>query len=524
MITGPSIPHLDHPFVGREKEIQEIESLLSQQQGSMSLISGKLFNLDGAGGVGKTSLAIEIVNRFKHLFKDGILPLKRADEITPVSFSMDLARLFYIEITEPPDNTQAQQVITAILRDKNACIILDNVISWDALRYMIPLETRCALIITTRDRDIYNHLRLAYRNYTMQEISLEKFTESEAIALFKAMLERKYSEKDHSIYLGIAGNLGYLPIALRQAISLMVYKPHYSASDLYDTLQKDNRLDLLRRGSTEEGMDSRAIEVVYELSSLSSNDTLREALEYSAICAPGPIPLTFLIQLSGKEKIKENLEELFTYSWLEKRIIDGSIHFELHQLVRELVFKKYGRRFSSHYLSTVNNLFTDESIHFSKKDQLISQLREACDQASLQEQDYLKDWMYDLYSYCTYRGHAQLYHSLLQKVEDNFSDDKWTIRGVYGYRALILRDWGKFDEAMKMHKKEEEIKEALGDRAGLAICWWNMGLIHKDRKNKKKTIELWEKSIKTIQSIGVHIKGIDEKKLKELRENMERDS
>jgi hypothetical protein len=48
---------------------------------------------------------------------------------------------------------------------------------------------------------------------------------------------------------------------------------------------------------------------------------------------------------------------------------------------------------------------------------------------------------------------------------------------------------------MELHKKEETICEELGNRAGLARTWWNQGLIYNQKRNYKKQIQLWEKSI-----------------------------
>jgi tetratricopeptide (TPR) repeat protein len=96
-----------------------------------------------------------------------------------------------------------------------------------------------------------------------------------------------------------------------------------------------------------------------------------------------------------------------------------------------------------------------------------------------------------------------------------FPEDKWVLRTVYGHSALILKACGKLDEAMALHKKEEKIKEELGDRAGLARTWWNQGLIYEEKKDYKKQAQLWQKSIQMKKSIGIPTEE-DEKALAEL--------
>ena len=47
---------------------------------------------------------------------------------------------------------------------------------------------------------------------------------------------------------------------------------------------------------------------------------------------------------------------------------------------------------------------------------------------------------------------------LTDAVVELFPDDKKTIAAAYGNQALILNAWGKLEDAMMLHKKEEAIK------------------------------------------------------------------
>ncbi|MGD2087254.1 MAG: hypothetical protein PVH61_13805 [Candidatus Aminicenantes bacterium] len=71
------------------------------------------------------------------------------------------------------------------------------------------------------------------------------------------------------------------------------------------------------------------------------------------------------------------------------------------------------------------------------------------------------------------------------------------------YASFKKIKWKKFIFCPKGVKKQETICEELGDRAGLAICWWNQGLIHNQNKNYTKQIQLWEKSIQMKKKIGI---------------------
>jgi hypothetical protein len=91
----PDTDIIDHgvPFVGRVEQLEQIRENLGQagSSGSVQMITGRLFSIDGAGGVGKTTLAMEAAKRYKGAFKDGVLKPIRVDEHTPISFAVHLA-------------------------------------------------------------------------------------------------------------------------------------------------------------------------------------------------------------------------------------------------------------------------------------------------------------------------------------------------------------------------------------------------------------------------------------------------
>ncbi|MFC2146615.1 SIR2 family protein [Acidobacteriota bacterium] len=504
----PDTSLIDHgvPFVGRVEQLEQIRENLGQAAGSgnVQMITGRLFSIEGAGGVGKTTLAIEAAKQFKGAFKDGVLNPIRVDEHTPVSFAMHLAAQLHEGVEEPPDEVSACALVTRLLQDRQCLVILDNALDWNNIKYMLPMRTGSTLLITTRNRDMYRHLRLKCKEIQVREISLEKFTPKEALALFREMLEAEYHEPEADIYLEIADNLGFLPIALRQAISLMVFTPHYRAVELRDKLAGENRLELLRKGKAAEDSDSRVIETVFDLSTPLLTGELVETLEYLAVCSPGPVPLDFLRQLAKNKEIPERLEQLYTFSWCERRESDGERAYELHQLVRELVRGRFQNRFQGRFIQLVHDIFTDKSVHFIVKEKFYLQLEEALAAASENGDKRLVDLMYshDLYYFCTYRGFADFYIRLTQRVEKLFPGDLWALRTAYAHRALIYQMQGKLEAAMKFLKKDEKIKEVLGDRAGLAACYGNQALILSDWGKLTEAMDLHKKQENICEELG----------------------
>src|SRR6187455_1633801 len=62
-MTVTNLPVQLTSFIGREQELAEVERLVS---------TSRLVTLTGAGGCGKTRLAIQVANTIKDKFEDGV--------------------------------------------------------------------------------------------------------------------------------------------------------------------------------------------------------------------------------------------------------------------------------------------------------------------------------------------------------------------------------------------------------------------------------------------------------------------
>ena len=59
------------------------------------------------------------------------------------------------------------------------------------------------------------------------------------------------------------------------------------------------------------------------------------------------------------------------------------------------------------------------------------------------------------------------------------------LQASYGQQASILEAWGRLEEAMALHKKKEALCLELGNRSGLAYCYWNWGLLAREQRDRK---------------------------------------
>ena len=101
-------------FVGREKELEEVAKLL---------LKSRLLTLTGAGGVGKTRLAIQVVADVMEMFSDGVWFLDLAPLSDPSLVPSTLINLLGLQESGERSVTD---LLTGYFRSRTALIIFDN--------------------------------------------------------------------------------------------------------------------------------------------------------------------------------------------------------------------------------------------------------------------------------------------------------------------------------------------------------------------------------------------------------------
>lgn len=64
-------------------------------------------------------------------------------------------------------------------------------------------------------------------------------------------------------------------------------------------------------------------------------------------------------------------------------------------------------------------------------------------------------------------------------------DAKGSLQRSYGNQALILKAWGRLEEALALHKKKEALCVELDLRGSLGYCYWNWGLLARAQNDRR---------------------------------------
>jgi len=175
-----NLPLLFTSFIGREEEQREVIDLLKKN---------RLVTLVGAGGIGKTRLAIQVGNQLRYHYPDGIWFIPLDSLSNPLLVPQTVASVF--GINEGAD-TQITETLMNVLRRKTSLVILDNCehLLDSCVQLIMILLTHCPnLRVLTTSREILKMVGEA--TYYLPSLSipeestpLETLDEYESVQLF----------------------------------------------------------------------------------------------------------------------------------------------------------------------------------------------------------------------------------------------------------------------------------------------------------------------------------------------------
>jgi predicted ATPase/DNA-binding XRE family transcriptional regulator len=139
-----SLPHPATSFSGRERELEEIQNLLSRPE-------VRLLTLSGAPGVGKTRLALEAARQLQSAFPDGVFFVALATLDNP---ELVLATVAHTLQLGTPGKQSLVERLSTHLRPRQILLVLDNfehlLAAAPHLATLLVAAPRLKLLVTSR--------------------------------------------------------------------------------------------------------------------------------------------------------------------------------------------------------------------------------------------------------------------------------------------------------------------------------------------------------------------------------------
>ncbi|MDT0320081.1 AfsR/SARP family transcriptional regulator [Streptomyces millisiae] len=251
-IRPAQLPAAVPDFTGRTAFVAELGAQLATAGGRVMVVSA----VAGIGGVGKTTLAVQVAHAARENFPDGQLyvDLQGAGS-TPADpkavLGAFLRALGTAEEAIPQSLQERAAHYRSLLDGRRLLILLDNARDAAQIRHLLPGTPDCATLITSRVRMV----DLAGAHL----VDLDVMSPEEALTLFTRIVGAERVNAERQAAMDVVAACGFLPLAIRIAASRLASRRTWTVSVLASKLSDERRrLDVLQAGD-------QAVKATFEL-------------------------------------------------------------------------------------------------------------------------------------------------------------------------------------------------------------------------------------------------------------------
>ncbi|WP_097228217.1 tetratricopeptide repeat protein [Streptomyces sp. OV198] len=224
-------------FVGRAEEMTRLNAALSgtSDRGHSALISA----VAGAGGIGKTALAIHWAHRVTDRFPDGQLyiNLRGYDVGPPLSPTEALDTMLHAFDVAPeqlPRELEAKSgLLRSLLAERRMLILLDNARGAEQVRPLLTSAPGCFTLITSRSRLAGLALQVP-----LEQITIGTLPPTEALTLLRRIVGEERVDAEPEAARELLGYCAYLPLAIHIAADRVKASRFLRITDLADQLSR----------------------------------------------------------------------------------------------------------------------------------------------------------------------------------------------------------------------------------------------------------------------------------------------
>ncbi len=505
-------------FIGREHEREEVKNLLQTH---------RLVSLTGAGGTGKSRLALQVAADVLDQFHNGVWFIELAPITDPALILQTVVRVLGLT---PNPGSEPLDVLKGYLADKCLLLILDNCehLLDDACRFadaILKAAPQVKIMPTSREA-----LNLAGEQaYQVPSLSapdlnhlppVEQITQYEAVHLFierAALASPKFAvtNSNAAAVAQICCRLDGIPLAIELAAARVKAMPLEAIVH-----RLDDRFRLLTGGSR---------------TALPRQQTLRAMIDwsYNLLSEPERLTLQHLSvfrggwTLEGAEAIcdGEGIEELEVADQLS-RLVDKSLvsmdengRYRMLETVRQYAAEKlidsgqaeWARDQHLNYMVELAETAEpavygqDQKDWLDRLDAELDNVRAACQWAEQSEPELFLRLASALWRFCEVRSHYSEGLGWLQNAINATNGSTDVIRARALARASHIASQLELPQVAKdLATEGARLGRILGDQLSLARCLCTLGFIAMDWENFKGAPRLFEESLSICRKTEDH--------------------
>ncbi|WP_447002344.1 AfsR/SARP family transcriptional regulator [Saccharothrix isguenensis] len=200
-------------FVGRHDQLRRLDELLDAVSPSGTMV---ISAITGAGGFGKTWLALRWAHRHLDRFTDGQLFVDlhgfgpRGAPTAPDAALLGFLAALGVEPSSIPPDVQARSALfRSLTANKRMLVVLDNAADTDHVVPLLPGGEGCAVVVTSRNR-----LAGLVTGHGAHRLSVDALSDGEARDLLAARLGAANVDAQGGAVDELIGLCGGVPLAL----------------------------------------------------------------------------------------------------------------------------------------------------------------------------------------------------------------------------------------------------------------------------------------------------------------------
>lgn len=245
-VRPAQLPCSARGFVGRAEELAELTSLTAQS-GRGSEMRPTLVVVEGAPGVGKSTLVLCAAHQLGDRYPDGQLYVdlqgaaSRQKALSAMDALAQLLRSLGVPKPELPDDLAGRtSLYRSMLHGKRVLVVLDDAANAEQVRPLIPGGPACVLVTSRRVQRGLVVRDGAYR------IALKPLSSDESVQLITYLIGAGRVEGHWEAAAQLAEMCGHLPLALRIAAESLAEHPRLTLTDMAQQhAAEEGRLDRL---------------------------------------------------------------------------------------------------------------------------------------------------------------------------------------------------------------------------------------------------------------------------------------
>jgi tetratricopeptide (TPR) repeat protein len=513
LIPPNNLPERDSYFTGRDDQMEAVDSAL-RNTGKVSLV--------GAGGFGKTALAVEYASR--HLIEYDFVWLFNAEsEITINNSYREFAYRFeLIDRNIETDQETITEAVRNYLESKlNWLVIYDNAegLGGGINNYLPRGHVSGKVIICTREE----------QPDTGTVVNVAVFPLEDAVSFIKS----RTIETNETDARELAELLGCLPLALEHATAYMTATRRGCRAH-FDSLNSNGLAILDRRASTHNYDKTVTTTWLVSIGAIEF-EAVKQLLNLLAYCAPDDIPLSMFVKgsdvlpeplkgilASGNDlAVDDLLGELSRYSLVSYRRDDSEVLISLHRLIQAVLISETADDTSwlKYCLACAAAVFayeygdSDSMLAFARQvDHVLQITRHVQHILPDNESKLLVTRIFNTAGYgfdhnASYTQALELYQKALAIREQILGVNHPTTATSYNNLAGVYDSLGNYNQALELYQKALAINEqTLGeDHPDTASSYNNLAYVYRTLGNYDQALELYNKAL----AINEQILGVN---------------